>query len=156
MALLPLAAAAARTEGRKLILFGLSPALFLGVAAWIMPDQLIEKKSPGDLLLRHQAEITAHTLVLSDEEPVLAVCWFLKRNDVVLVNGAGELSYGVRHAEEQGRHLDLAQARQRILENPGNVVLVARARKYRRWSGQLPPPRTIDASGPDGYILAQY
>ncbi len=156
MALLPLAAAAARTEGRKLILFGIGPALFLGVAAWIMPDQLIEKKSPGNLLLRHHAEITAHTLVLSDEEPVLAVCWFLKRNDVVLVNGAGELSYGVRHAEEQGRHLDLAQARERILENPGNVVLVVRARKYRRWSAQLPTPTTIDASGPDGYILARY
>jgi 4-amino-4-deoxy-L-arabinose transferase len=156
LALLPLAAASARTEGRKLILFGLSPALFLGAAAFIMPDQLIEKKSPGELLLRHRAEITAHTVILSDDEPLRAVCWFLKRADVVLVNGGGELNYGLRHAEGQGRHLDLAQARERILANPGNIVLVARAKKYRRWSAKLPAPTTIDDSGPDGYILARY
>lgn len=156
LALLPLTASGNGSAGRRLILFGLSPVLFLGGAAFIMPDQLIEKKSPGELLLRHRTEILPHTLILSDEEPVRAVCWYLKRNDVVLVNGAGELTYGVRHSEEPGRHLDLAQAKERILANPGKAVLVVRARKYRRWSAQLPPPRTIDASGPDGYILAQY
>ena len=156
MALLPLAAYRAEEWSRKLILFGLSMAVLLTAAPFLMPSLSIEKKSPGALLLRHKDTISEATIVLADEEPLRAVCWYLERTDVLLVNGAGELAYGLSYPDAQGRLLDLPQASATILANPGNVVLVARARNYRRWAAQLPPPRTIDDSGQDGYILARY
>jgi len=156
LAILPLAACRAVQPGRRLLLFGLSPVLLMAAVGFIMPDQVSEKKSPGALLIRHRDEITADTVVLSDEEPLRAVCWYLQRSDVLLVNAAGELAYGLGSAEAQGRLLDLPAAKARILAHPGKIVLVARARNYRRFSAELPPPRTIDDSGQDGYILARY
>ncbi len=156
MTLFPLFACRARDWGRKVILFGLSMTFLLGAAAFLMPDLAIEKKSPGALLLRHKNEINAKTIILADEEPLRAVCWFLQRTDVLLVDRAGELAYGLGYKDAQGRLLDLPLAAAKILANPGNVILVARARNYRQWAAQLPPPRTIDDSGQDGYILVKY
>ncbi len=156
MALLPLAASRPGDPLRRLVLLGLSPALLLGLAAFIMPPQAIEKRSPGALLLRHRPEITADTVILSAEDPLRAVCWFWQRDDVLLVKDGGELIYGLRYPEGQGRLLTLDETRAKIAANPGKTVLVARARNYRQWTDKLPVPRTIDASGIDGYILAQY
>ena len=156
MTILPLASRCARTPGAKVILFGLCMGPLLTIAPFIMPDRLIRIKSPGLLLMRHQPEITADTVILSGEEPLRAVCWFLNRADVLMVNGAGELSYGLTYQDAQGRLLDLSQAKATILANPGKTILVARAKNYRRWTSQLPPPRSIDDSGQDGYILAKY
>ena len=156
MTLLPLAACRAQALGNKIILFGLSMTLLLVAAPFIIPAQAIEKKSPGALLLRHKAEISADTIVLSDEETVRAVCWFLQRADVLLVNGAGELSYGLNYPEAKARLLDFPQAKAKILANPNNIVLVVRAQKYRKWASQLPPPRGIDDNGHDGYVFLRY
>lgn len=156
MATLPLLAWRSNGQEIKIMLFGLSPVMLLCAAPMIMPDLTLEKKSPGELLIRHRKEISAETLILSDEDPLRAVCWYLKRDDIVLISGPGELSYGMRFDRGQDRLLSLDQASARILANPGATVLVARARNYRRWSSQLPPPRIIDDSGQDGYIWAQY
>lgn len=156
MAGMPFLAWRVKGQENTIILFGLSPVLLLCAAPMLMPDLTLEKKSPGELLLRHRNEITAETMILSDEDPLRAVCWYLKRNDVVLISGPGELSYGIRSDGRKDLILSLEQASSRILTNPGNTVLVARARNYRRWSQELPPPKTIDESGKDGYIFAQY
>lgn len=157
MTLLPLAACRAPSWGHKIVLFSLSLAVLLGLAPFLMPDLSIEKKSPGALLLRHAQNLTTNTVILSDEDPLRAVCWYFKRADVLLLaGGVGETSYGLGYPDAQGRQLALPQAKAKILANQGNIVLVARAKNYRRWAEQLPPPKTIDGSGPDGYILVWY
>lgn len=158
MAAMPLIAWRSKQQEGKIILFGLTPVLLLCAAPILMPDLTIEKKSPGALLNRHQMAINADTVILADEDPLRAVCWYLKRSDVLLISGPGELSYGMRANGGKGedRLLSLDQASARITANPGKTILVARARNYRRWSAQLPTPRTIDDSGQDGYILAHY
>ncbi len=156
MIVLALTAFRAKTSGHKIILFGLSMSLLLGTAPYLMPDLAIEKKSPGALLLRHKAEISAQTIVLSDGETVRAVCWFLQRADVLLVKAVGELTYGLNYPESKGRRLDLPATKAKILTNRDHLVLIARARNYRQWAAQLPTPREIDDSGPDGYVLVRY
>jgi len=158
MAGMPLLAWRSRGQEGKIILFGLSPVILLCAAPMIMPDLSIEKKSPGELLARHRAEITSDTVILSDEEPIRALCWYLKRDDAILISGPGELSYGIASegGTNKGRFLSMEQAAARITANPGATVLIARARNYRRWSSQLPTPKSIDVSGQDGYIWARY
>ncbi len=155
MTLLPLAAARSRHWQKKIILFGLSPVLLLCVAPFLMPDQTIEKKSPG-ILLQHIQGITADTVILSDQTSLRAACWFLKRADILLVPYAGEVSYGLGYQDAQGRLLNLAQTRDKILANPGKIILIAKARNYNKWSHDLPQPKSIDISGQDGYIVARF
>lgn len=156
MALLPLVSRRARNTAAKIILFGVSMTILLAITPFTMPDKVIRKKAPGALLLRHRAEISADTVILSDEDPVPSACWFWQRADVFLVDGPGELTYGLAYPDAQGRLLDLVQARATIVANPGKTVLIARAKNYRRWAPRLPPPRTIDGRDQDGYVFARY
>ncbi len=156
MALLPLAASQAQNWNNKIVLFALSSALLLCVAPFLMPAQTIEMKSPGALLLEHKKEVHADTLILSDEESLRAVCWYLQRADILLVRDAGEVTYGLGYKDAEGRLLDLPQIRAKILAHQGKIILIARARNYRQWIQQLPNPKTIDESGQDGYIFATF
>jgi 4-amino-4-deoxy-L-arabinose transferase len=121
-----------------------------------MPDQTIEGKSPGALLLEHKKEVNADTVILSDETSLRAACWYLQRADILLVNDAGEVTYGLGYKDAEGRLLPLTQTRAKILAHQGNIILIARARNYRQWIPQLPTPKTIDESGQDGYIFATF
>ncbi len=156
MALLPLAAGRTQNWNKKVILFGLAPALLLCMVPFLMPDQTIEKKSPGALLLAHKKAVNADTIILSDEESLRAVCWYLQRADILLVHDAGEVTYGLGYKDAEGRLLHLSQLRAKILAHQGKTILIARARNYRQWIPQLPNPKTIDESGQDGYIFATF
>lgn len=156
MTLLPLAAAQSQRLEGKLWLFGLSLTLLLGLAPFIMPDQAIEKKSPGALLLRQRGEITADTIILADEDSLRSACWFWQRADVFLIDAGGELSYGLGYADAPRRLLGVEGAKGQILAHPAGVILVARARNYRRWAAKFPPPLAVDDNGQDGYVVARY
>jgi len=156
MALLPLAASRIQNWRKKIILFGLSPALLLCVAPFLMPDQTIEKKSPGTLLLEHKKEVNADTVILSDETSLRAACWYLQREDILLVHDAGEVTYGLGYKDAKGRLFHLNQVRAKILAHQGNIILIARSRNFRQWKPLLPNPKTIDESGQDGYIFATF
>lgn len=156
MALLPFTACQAQNWSKKIILFGLSPALLLCIAPFLLPDQTIEKKSPGALLLEHKNAVHADTIILSDEESLRAVCWYLQRADAHLVNGAGETSYGLSYPDAHGRLLDLPHTRDTILTHQGNIILFARAKNYRQWKSELPNPTAVYDNGPDGYIFATF
>ena len=151
---------AARNRQRPvqaILCMALAPALLLSSLPGALPDLTIEKKAPGSLLVRHRDELASAAVVLADEETLQAVCWFARRADVFMVESAGELAYGVgRNRQTQARLLDIATAAARIAANPGQAILVARARNYRRWRTQLPPAKRLDTSGPDGYVLARY
>lgn len=154
--LLPIAAIHTQNGNRKFLLFGLSPVLLLGVVPLLIPDQTIEKKSPGALLLEHAKEITTDTVILSDETSLRAACWYLKRTDILLIHSAGEATYGLGYPEAKGRLLPLLQLRDKILANQGKIVLIAKTRSYRQLISLLPNPKAIDDSGPDGTIFAQF
>jgi 4-amino-4-deoxy-L-arabinose transferase len=156
MTVLPVAACRAQALGHKIILFGLSMTLLLGTAPFIIPDSSIEKKSPGVLLLKHKAELSAQTIVLADEDSLRAACWFLQRADVLMIDGIGELTYGLAYADAPARLQSLAGASAKILANPDHFVLVARGRNYQKWAAQLPPPQAIDDNGKDGYVFVRY
>jgi len=141
---------------KKIIFFGLSPLLLFFTAHFILPDLTIEKKAPGILLERYSQDIGHDTIIISDENTVRAVCWYLKRSDVYMLGGAGELDYGLAYEDVAGRKLDIQSAVRLIDCNQGKTVLVARAKSIRRWQDQLPKPVSQDDSGPEGYVLWRY
>lgn len=156
MALLPLAASRAQNWNKKIILFGLSPALLLCVTPFLMPDQTIEKKSPGALFLQHKKEINSNTIILADEVSLRAACWYLQRSDILIVRDAGETTYGIGYKDAQSRLLTLVQFRDTVMANQGNIVLIARASNYQEWIPFLPHPKTIADNGSSGYIWATF
>ncbi len=146
-----------RYQGAERILFlAIAPLLFLASINFIMPDLTIAKKAPEALLFRHRRDIGSQTIIISGEEPLTTACFVFARDDIFVLDGPGELAYGLGFPDAAGRHLDPAAAAVMITANPGRVVLTARGRNYRRWRQVLPPPRVVDDNGPDGYVFVRY
>jgi 4-amino-4-deoxy-L-arabinose transferase len=142
----------------KLMLVGCSPLfLFLG-SNFIMPDLTLEHKAPGTFLLKNAHKIKTDTMLVADEDPMGAVCWFYKRDDVYLLEGGGEVSYGLNYEDAKSRSLNLRQFKDLVLQNAekGRVVLIAKSRKYMRWKQNLPEPLYEDSNGKGGYVFVQY
>ena len=105
---------------------------------------------------QHKQEIGDNDVIISDESTIRAVCWYLKRSDVYVLGSSGELDYGLRYKDADGRLLDTGSAVELINRNRGKTVLIARAKKISRWRDQLPQPAFQDESGPSGYLFWKY
>lgn len=140
---------------RKVLRFGLSPVLLFAVAPLILPAQTLEVKAPGPFLESFR-NTGADVRIVSDESSVRAVCWYFGRDDVYLLEGDGELGYGLRHADAAGRLLDMDAFGRLIERHPGKVALVARTKSVARWEDRLPAPVSREKSGPKGYVFWRY
>ncbi len=142
----------------KLMLVGCSPLLLLFGSNFIMPDLTLEHKAPGTFLMKNAHKIKTDTMLVADEDPMGAVCWFYKRDDVYLLEGGGEVSYGLNYEDAKFRSLNLKQFKDLLLQNTekGRVVLIAKSRKYMRWKQNLPEPLYEDSNGEGGYVFVQY
>ncbi|MBW2603605.1 MAG: phospholipid carrier-dependent glycosyltransferase [Deltaproteobacteria bacterium] len=157
-ALLLISAVRASNSKTKLMLVGCAPLLVLFGSNFMMPDLTLEHKAPGAFLLKNVHKIGTDTVLVSDEDPMGAVCWFYKRDDVYLLEGGGEVSYGLNYEDAKYRSLNLKQFKDLVLQNEekGRVVLITKSRKYRRWKQNLPEPLYEDSNGKGGYVFAQY
>lgn len=140
----------------KLILYGMAPLLLFFVVHYTIPDLTIEVKSPGPILNQYKQGIADADVVISDEDSVTAVCWYLRRSNVYLVGGAGELAYGLGYKDAEGRSLDPESAADLMKRNRGKTVLIARVRNVARWRDQCPEPVFQGQSGPSGYMFRRY
>lgn len=150
--------AAYRNEqvGYKIIFFALSIAALIFAAHFTIPNVTLNMKAPGPLIKRNEQFITPATYVLSGDEVVRAVCWYLKRDDIFLVERAGELQYGLDYEKERYRKLSPQAAGKFVRNNRGRTVLICTHKDYSRWQPFLPPPVSIDSSGSNGYLLLRY
>lgn len=141
----------------KILMITLGTAIFLVTMQLVLPDDTIEHKAPGELLLRNASRVQPQTILVSLENPLRAVCWFYKRSDVYQLGGGGELSYGMGYPDSRHRLIDIDGFAQLVRSyGRGRVVLVGKAKHYRRWKEKLPAATFEDTSGPGGYVFAQY
>lgn len=147
-----------KQEIRKLLFFGLSFAILLFTVQFTIPTLSLNRKAPGPFLSRHAENISADTFVLSGQDVIRAVCWYLKRNDVYMLVNAGELKYGVAHEKtNKSRLLNMTEIRAFIDEHKGKVVLILDLGAYNKyWQSLLPQPISVDSSGSRGYLLLRY
>ena len=151
-------AARALNHKTRLMLVISAPLALLFSINFMLPDLTVEHKAPGAFLLHQKDRVTPHTLLVSDEDPMGAVCWFYKRDDVYLLGGGGEVSYGLNYEDAKYRSLNLEKFKDLIIKAAGNdkVVLVAKSEKYARWKQRLPKPRYEDSNGKGGFVFVEY
>ncbi|MBU4262544.1 MAG: phospholipid carrier-dependent glycosyltransferase [Proteobacteria bacterium] len=156
MVLFFIAAIRSRKVSQKILLFGLAPVLILFLANFIMPDLTLESKAPVLLLKRHEKDVTPASIIFSGEKTVQAACWYYKRNDIYMVESAGELEYGLEYDQSGSRLLKLKEVSRLIAEHPGRSVLIASVKHYENWKKFLPAPSLLDNSGVKGYVFVKY
>lgn len=140
----------------KLILYALAPLPFLAVAPGLMLNVTLAKKAPSAFFAQAANGLGSDSYVISAGNVVRAVNWGLKRDDVYLLGGSGELDYGISLPAGSGRLLTLAQAKQLIISHPGKVILFAKQRDYKKWQEQLPQPHSFLENHPEGMVAVTY
>ena len=64
------------------LLLGMAPLLFFFVVHYTIPEVTLEVKSPGPILEKYRQGIADDDVIISDEDSIRAVCWYLRRSDV--------------------------------------------------------------------------
>jgi 4-amino-4-deoxy-L-arabinose transferase len=138
---------AVRDPNRKILLFIIAPVAIMFGAHFALPDSAIPSRAPGAFLLSHQADLTPETLIVSDQKPFQAVCWFFKRSDLFFLESCGELKYGIKYEDSKHRMLDLKGLLKLIRTRSGKVLLIISAERYEKIEERIPVPRHLDSNG---------
>ena len=110
------------------------------VISFVFPNQVTERKSPGQLLMQYRDKISEDTLIISESSLLRATAWYLKRQDIYLL-GPGEVAYGLGYAEAQHRLLDFKRF-SALMETAGatqrSVLMICKRSCNGRLIAELP------------------
>ena len=123
-----------------------------------LPDLTLKVKDPGFLLQKEAKNIPADAIIITDASTVTAACWYLKRNDLYLTLGGGELEYGLARPEGQHRILKNYEAIQQIIDTKQgkDVVFLFPTKHWKRYFQDFPEPRAYASSGQYGHVVVTY
>jgi len=146
-----------KTGDKKIVLVALSPLVLMISSFFVLPDLTLTVKAPGALLEKEAKNIPAGAIVLADSETVAAACWYLKRNDLFLIQWGAELDYGLARAESKHRVL-YYDAIRRLIETrqEKKIVLILRTYRWQRDFQKFPKPSSFITTGKYGYSVVKY
>jgi 4-amino-4-deoxy-L-arabinose transferase len=152
-----LQAGTSATQSGKFVFSCLAPLMLMFSLQFVIPDKLIEKKAPIDFLSRYKNRIGPNTFLVSDNYLTPVVCWCYKRNDVLLLDKAGEFSYGLQYDDSSKHHmLDINQLQELIMNDTGkkHTILITSTKRYREYKQKLPKPcfEVIEC----GFVFAEF
>lgn len=153
-----LAAIAARRPEKKAYLLIAAPLIFFFALQFFTPASVANRKAPVRFFQKYADTIPRNSLLVATHGVIRTVCWSFKRDDVLSLNGGGELRYGLSWPDAAHRQLTSEQFSRLVAENRKKrpVVLVMKNSRYRRWKASLPAPGYIYTNGDDGFIIAVY
>ncbi len=157
MAALSVMALRCRNREKRFLLFAFSPLLLMITTFYALPDLTVKIKAPGIFLTEQMEHIPDDAIILADSKTVGAACWYLKRNDLILINGGGELDYGL--AREGGHHQRLWYADiRKLIEEKGErpIVMILQMKTWERGRAGFLEPREFISNGKYGHALVIY
>jgi 4-amino-4-deoxy-L-arabinose transferase len=142
---------------KKIILVALSPLLLMISVCFALPDLTLTVKAPGDFLEREARNIPDNAIIFADSGTVGAACWYLKRDDLSLIQWGGELDYGLEQEEGKHRVLHYPAIRQLIEKKQDRmIVLILQTKRWERDFVDFPKPREFVTTGKYGYSVVKY
>jgi 4-amino-4-deoxy-L-arabinose transferase len=146
----------ATTAERSIFYVCISPVLFFTSLAVVMSQTHILNHNPEYFLESHSSEISADTIIVSDNYMGPAVCWYLKRSDIYILESKGELEYGLNYADAEERFLTFRSFR-KMVEDKGRtvqVVLIIGENRFGKFGDNLLKPKIKDIR--DRYVFLSY
>jgi 4-amino-4-deoxy-L-arabinose transferase len=157
LGLLLIGALSWRRASRYWRLAALCPLLVLNLAAFILPQAIIDRKQPQRCIQEYKEELAqvANLAVIAPELGA-ALAWELKRTDIQLLNQQGELRYGLTYPDSHDRFSpDRSIARWlRIARSKGDVVIMTDRAPQEALPSSLSLPARIERCG--SYYLLFY
>jgi 4-amino-4-deoxy-L-arabinose transferase len=143
---------------KKLLLTALAPAALMISLSFALPDLTLKVKAPGLFLEKEGGDIPKDAVVLADSSIITAACWYLKRDDITLIIGAGELHYGIAQPGQKHRLLDFQGIKDLVNSDRDKpVYMMLDKKRWNRYRKLFPDPKElINAEGKYGFTIAVY
>ncbi|MBI2566962.1 MAG: glycosyltransferase family 39 protein [Candidatus Schekmanbacteria bacterium] len=134
--------------------FAAAHILVLLAAQLAFPATGYRDRVAGPLLARIAADVAKDDVLVSDPYRVSAMCWFLRRDHVLLMDELGELGYGASY--EPDHLLWPARVREQLAAEGGSGVVwyLTDLERFQRYAPLLPSPEWTATSGT--LVLARY
>jgi len=143
---------------RQITLYAIAPLFLFFSVHFAVPQNFRfltrECMDPVGMIRSQQARIKAASIIVSDSYLAPAICWAYKRQDVYILDKAGELSYGLTYPEARHRHIMFADFPYFSDITQGPVTLITEVNDYDVFKHQLPAPFFV--LNTNGFVFAQY
>ena len=142
---------------KRMVFYCAGILTFFFIVNFAVPNSAMDRRTPGGLLERNLSRVTPDAILVSNDNVIRAVCWFFKRDDVKVLEKAGELTYGLKHDDNKpGKFLSVDALKELIRENAGTrpVILVLIQDHYENYRDQLPAPIYTDMD--NHFVFAVY
>ena len=141
---------------KRLIHCCLAPLMVLFCVHFVMPDKFKTAKMPENFLLQNSCRISSDSILVSDNYLMPAVCWVYKRDNVYLLDRAGEFAYGLSYNDEEHKLIAVDKFSDFIMENSkhNKVVLITTKKRYDDYREVLPNPKNqvMDC----GFVMVEF
>jgi len=157
-----IAAIHAKQSLRKILFYSMGPALFALSVPFGLPDELYATRSADPFLSQYADKVPAESILISDPNRVHSLCFFLKRHDVYLLGGSGEMRYGLDYDDSKHRLIQIPDLIEMADENRGKrpITIMTCWDRYIEYKDLLPEPVfehiQDDIHGDRRLVLVQY
>jgi len=107
----------------RLLSMGLAMSVILVVLPWVIPEVTKERKAPVAFLQKSYAEAPGDVVVVTNGSLVRAASWATKRDDIYVIDGGGETTYGLSADDAVGRYLSGSDF-SNLLDSGSDVLLL--------------------------------
>ncbi len=161
-------AALKNKKGNNLIIAVIAWSCLLLSVNFLIPDNIIRSKAPGEFLLSMKNRVTEDSIIVSYDDPMREVCWYYNRDDVYFFATPGEVHYGISYEDaknrlimrhERNEPLDLSAFNRFVADwntKGKKVILIAPDYVYEpyRKLNAIPVPDQIESNG--RYVFAEF
>ncbi|MGF1748858.1 lipid IV(A) 4-amino-4-deoxy-L-arabinosyltransferase [Vibrio cionasavignyae] len=111
---------------RKFAAYMVSPLALFALFSFAVPNTTIHSKMPEDFMTMLAPKVSDDMVLIADyPDTMSALNWYLKRSDVYLTKGMGEVDYGLEYEDSKHRYVEWNQLGEFIKEKQltGPVLL---------------------------------
>ena len=152
-----LISAVARHRFASLTIYAAAPLVLLIIVPFVLPDRILHDKRylPEDLIQRNIDKVQPDSNIFSDADDTPAICWVLKRSDVTIMGGGGELAYGLKYEDSKHRLISHDILSARIKKGiTGKNILIEEEDDISEFLNSLSTPLFKDSE--NAFIFAQF
>ncbi len=115
-------------------------APLLLVIQFVIPNETMRHKAPGQLLMQYRDRVNDNAIIISEASLVRATAWYLKRDDIYLIS-KGEVGYGLGYPDARHRYLDKERFQSLLEENASRwpILMVCKRKCDGELTALLPP-----------------
>ena len=143
---------------RRLACYSLAPVLLFFSVHFAIPQafrlRAKECMDPAGMVSHYAPRIPPGGPVFSENYLVHVVCWTLKRTDINLLEGGGELENGLSYKDAKNKMLKANQFEDYVENATNTVSLISNVDDYSDYQAKLPKPFFLEIT--NGFVFAQF